>query len=76
VARYRFLDPLPDNEQELLEQIGRARGCLKSKGRIDFHKAATVLIQDFRSGKIGKISVETPYDISDDEEKNSDPTYL
>ena len=76
VARYRFLDPLPDNEHELLEQIGRARGCLKAKGRIDFHKAATVLIQDFRSGKIGKISVETPYDITDDEEKNSDPTHI
>jgi ribosome biogenesis GTPase A len=76
VTRYPFLDPLPDNEQGLLERIGVARGCLKAKGAIDFHKAATVLIQDFRSGKIGKISVETPYDISDDEEKNSDPTYL
>ena len=65
VARYPFLDPLPDNESDLLEQIGAARGCLKSKGRIDLHKAATVLIQDFRSGKIGKISVETPFDISE-----------
>ena len=65
VIRYPFLDPLPDNEQDLLEQIGAARGCLKAKGRIDLHKAATVLIQDFRSGKIGKISVETPFDISE-----------
>jgi ribosome biogenesis GTPase A len=65
VARYPFLDHLPDNEQDLLERIGTARGCLKAKGRIDLHKAATVLIQDFRSGKIGKISVETPFDISE-----------
>ncbi len=67
-ARYPFLDPLPGDEAGLLEQIGAARGCLKAKGQIDFHKAATVLIQDFRSGKIGRISVETPFDISDDEE--------
>jgi ribosome biogenesis GTPase A len=76
VARYRFLDPLPENEQGLLEQIGAARGCLKAKGAIDFHKSATVLIHDFRSGKIGRISVETPNDISVDEEKNCDPTYI
>jgi ribosome biogenesis GTPase A len=76
VARYPFLDPLPENEQGLLEQIGAARGCLKAKGAIDFHKSATVLIHDFRSGKIGRISVETPNDISVDEEKNCDPTYI
>jgi ribosome biogenesis GTPase A len=74
MARYPFLDPLPDDEAGLLDRIGAARGCLKSKGLIDFHKTARVLIQDFRSGKIGRISVETPFDISDDEEKNSDPT--
>ena len=68
-ARYPFLDPLPDDETGLLEQIGAARGCLKAKGQIDFHKAATILIQDFRSGKIGRISIETPFDIPDDEEK-------
>ncbi|MDT8379628.1 MAG: ribosome biogenesis GTPase YlqF [Desulfotignum sp.] len=73
--RYPFLDPLPVDETALLEMIGAARGCLKAKGRIDFHKASTVLIQDFRSGKIGRISVETPFDISGDEEKNSDPTF-
>lgn len=67
-TRYPFLDPLPGDEAGLLEQIGTARGCLKAKGQIDFHKAATVLIQDFRSGKIGKISVETPFDIPDNEE--------
>ncbi|MCF8076225.1 MAG: ribosome biogenesis GTPase YlqF [Desulfotignum sp.] len=74
-ARYPFLDTIPDDEAGLLEQIGAARGCLKAKGQIDFHKAATVLIQDFRSGKIGKISVETPLDTSDDEEKKSDPIF-
>jgi ribosome biogenesis GTPase A len=74
VARYPFLDPLPKDEDGLLEQVGSARGCLKAKGRIDVQKTARVLIQDFRSGKIGRISVETPLDILEDEEKNSDPT--
>ncbi|MCF8091104.1 MAG: ribosome biogenesis GTPase YlqF [Desulfotignum sp.] len=71
MARYRFLDRLPGDETDLIEQIGAARGCLKSKGRVDYQKAAGVLIQDLRSGKIGRISFETPFDISSDEEENS-----
>jgi ribosome biogenesis GTPase A len=74
LARYPFLDPLPDDETGLLEQIGAARGCLKAGGRIDYHKAAGALIQDFRSGKIGRISVESPLDLLDNEDTNSDPT--
>lgn len=73
-ARYPFLDPLPDNETGLLERIGAARGCLKAGGRIDYYKAAGLLIQDFRSGKIGRISVESPLDLLDNEDTNSDPT--
>jgi ribosome biogenesis GTPase A len=65
---------LPDDETGLLEQIGAARGCLKAGGRIDYHKAAGALIQDFRSGKIGRISVESPLDLLDNEDTNSDPT--
>jgi ribosome biogenesis GTPase A len=62
--RYRFLDHLPGDETDLIERIGAARGCLKSKGQIDYQKAAGILIQDLRSGKIGRISFETPVDIS------------
>ena len=45
---------------ELLEEIGRKRGCLVKGGEIDYNKASNVLIDEFRSGKIGKISLERP----------------
>ena len=45
---------------ELLEEIGRKRGCLIKGGEIDYNKASNVLIDEFRSGKIGRISLERP----------------
>ena len=45
---------------ELLEEIGRKRGCLVKGGEIDYNKASNVLIDEFRSGKIGRISLERP----------------
>jgi ribosome biogenesis GTPase A len=61
VARYK-LGQRPSNGDELLEAIGRKRGCLRNGGVIDMHKAADVLIHEFRSGALGKISLETPSD--------------
>lgn len=52
-----------DEENEeimILSDIGRARGCLKKGDEVDIEKAARLLVEDFRSGKLGKISVETP----------------
>ena len=45
---------------ELLEEIGRKRGCLIKGGEIDYNKASNILIDEFRSGKIGRISLERP----------------
>lgn len=61
IARYK-LGQRPSSGDELLEAIGRKRGCLRVGGVIDLHKAADVLIHDFRSGALGKISLETPSD--------------
>jgi ribosome biogenesis GTPase A len=72
MARYSFLDGLPGDEADLITQIGAARGCLKAKAKIDFQKAAAVLIQEIRTGKIGRISFETPFDLPSNEEKTSD----
>ncbi len=47
-------------DHNMLEEIGRKRGCLKSKGEIDFTKASGIFVDDFRSGKIGRISLESP----------------
>lgn len=45
---------------DLVEKIGRQRGCLKSGGLVDMEKASQILLQEFRSGKIGRISLEKP----------------
>jgi len=58
-ARYK-LDALPASPTEALEAIGRRRGCLRSGGVIDMHKASDALVHDFRSGVLGRISLETP----------------
>ena len=60
-ARYK-LEPMPANVDELLREIGRRRGGLRSGGVVDMHKAADVLIHDFRSGALGRISLEAPSD--------------
>ncbi len=44
----------------VLEAIGQARGCLGRGGRVDTERAARILINDFRAGKIGRITLETP----------------
>lgn len=52
----------PQNETDILEAIGRRRGCLQSGGSVDMEKAANLFLLDFRSGKLGRISLETPED--------------
>jgi ribosome biogenesis GTPase A len=44
----------------LLEAIARRRGCLLKGGGLDFEKAASILLDDYRSGRLGRISLETP----------------
>ncbi len=58
-ARYK-LDVLPEDEFELLEAIGRKRGCLQGGGRVNLHKASEILLHDLRGGQLGLISLETP----------------
>jgi len=59
MARYK-LKELPKDDIGLLEEIGRRRGALRAGGRVDMNKASEMLINEFRSGKIGRISLETP----------------
>jgi len=60
-ARYK-LKELPSTGEALLDEIGRRRGCLRGGGTVDIHKAADVLIHDFRSGALGRVSLERPDD--------------
>ena len=44
----------------ILNQIAKARACLSKGGELDLAKASRLLIDDFRSGKLGKITLELP----------------
>jgi ribosome biogenesis GTPase A len=50
----------PHEIVEIMEAIGRKRGCLVSGGAIDLEKASLVILRDLRSGKLGPISLERP----------------
>jgi ribosome biogenesis GTPase A len=58
-ARYK-LNELPQDDYALLEMVARKRGGLRAGGVIDYHKASEVLLNDFRNGAIGRLSLETP----------------
>lgn len=49
-----------ENGYELLEQIARRRGMLISGGEADLERASVMLLDEFRNGKIGRITLERP----------------
>ncbi len=59
--RYKLDEGFEEIESyELLELIGRKRGCIISGGNVDMLRVSNLLLDDFRSAKIGNISLETP----------------
>ena len=59
-ARYGLQDWEALQSEELLEAIGRSRGALMAGNKVNMQKAAELLIHDFRSGALGRITLETP----------------
>jgi ribosome biogenesis GTPase A len=57
-------DPTHWTDEDLLARIGKARGALLSGGRVDLQKAAEAAIHDFRSGALGRVSLETPQEFA------------
>lgn len=47
-------------DEQLLEEIGRKRGAVLSKGRVNLQKAAEIVIHEFRASTLGRITLETP----------------
>ena len=48
----------------MLEAIGRQRGALLGKGRINTQKAAEIVLTEFRTATLGRITLETPEDFA------------
>ena len=59
VDRY-VTNEVETDPHNILQEIGRRRGCLGPGGVVDLDRAARVLLNDFRSGALGRITLETP----------------
>ncbi len=64
LARYRLDETTEEaavwQPHDWLERIGRKRGTLLGGGRLDYQKAAELVLTDFRSGAIGRLTLELP----------------
>lgn len=60
--RYRYKIEMPEDAQgwELMEAAGRKRGFLVSGGDVDLERMARVLLEEYRSCKLGRFTLETP----------------
>ena len=67
IERFQFDEPLPTDGAQLIELIGRKRGCLKKGGAIDVDKVVRLVLTEFRSGKFGRVTLDP---ISDAIEEN------
>lgn len=45
---------------EILEEIAKNRNCIRKGNEVDYGKAAALVIDEFRSGRIGRITLELP----------------
>ena len=48
------------NIYEIMLEIGKKRGCIMSGGKIDEEKTARILLDEFKNGQLGKITIERP----------------
>ena len=65
MARYKITKEELDScemDYEIFELVGRKRGFLISGGEINTERTAATLLEEFRSAKIGAISIESPED--------------
>lgn len=54
------LDEIPEAELQIIEAIGRKRGCLGKNNSVDLDRASRILVTELRSGGMGKFTLETP----------------
>jgi ribosome biogenesis GTPase A len=75
-ARYKLEQLNDQSGLDLLTFAGKRRGCLVSGGEIDLYRIAAIVLDEFRGGKIGRISLEIADDVINDKDisgkKNAD----
>lgn len=70
--RYKVEFDTIDEPHNVLESIARARGFIKKGGETDCERAAKIILDEFRGGKIGKITLELPEDIKEMNDKKAE----
>ena len=64
VLQQRFLiEELAADEYSILEQIGTKRGCIKARKMLDLHKVSSIIVHEYRAGKLGGICLELPQEV-------------
>jgi len=59
-AFYHITVAPEDTAETIMEKIGAARGCIKAGGVIDLNKAEQILLYEFRTAKLGRITLDEP----------------
>lgn len=54
------LKALADTPEEIFQMIGSKRGCLRSGGIVDIEKTGRILLNEFRGGKLGPVTLDYP----------------
>jgi ribosome biogenesis GTPase A len=63
--RYKLEDiPADMTTDKLIETIGRKRGCMIAGGTVDIQRVSVMLLDEFRGGRIGNITLEKPEEFS------------
>ena len=58
--RFKITDFVDKEDYEILEMIGRKRGMLISGGEIDYERASVMILDEYRGGKLGRLSLDFP----------------
>jgi ribosome biogenesis GTPase A len=58
--RYKLLEELPEEPEEMLKAVAGKRGFLTPGGNVDTLKAAQIVLKEFRAGKLGCLTLEAP----------------
>ncbi len=58
MLRYKLDDISNSTGLDVMEEIGRKRGCIISRGEIDYTRVASLVLDEFRKGQIGRITLD------------------
>lgn len=60
IAERYGIEQMPSEPYDLLVKIGQQRGALKAGGRVDLTRISSLFLNEFRTGVLGRITLETP----------------